>query len=164
MKLLYLLIPIALLCSCDPDPWEEQVTEYTPVLLKRSELETSIKVSSPKSIKQAGKIYRLGNFLFINEKYEGVHVYDNVDPTNPKAIGFIAIPGNVDITTKNDIIYADNAVDLVALRYQNGQIEVLDRERNVFPEMVAPDLGMIPDAFNAENRPANTVIVKWEKS
>lgn len=163
MKLLYLLVPLALLTACDPDPVQEQ-TEYTPILIKRSDLETSIKVGNPRAIKNAGKIYRKDNFLFINEKYEGVHVYDNTDPSAPKAVGFITIPGNIDISTYGSIIYADNAVDLVALTYQNGKIEILDRERNVFPEMVAPDLGWIPDEFNEENRPANTVIINWEKS
>ena len=163
MKLLCLTLalPLVLFSSCVPN--QEELTSYTPVLLKRSELEASIKVEKPRKIKEAGKIYRLGHLLFINEKYEGLHLYNNSDPTNPEAIAFLKIPGNIDITTKDDVIYADNAVDLVTLRYQNDQLQVLDRERNVFPEMVAPDLGRIPDKYNEEQRPANTVIVKWEK-
>ena len=161
MKLLYLLIPTLLLSACVEEP--ETYTEYTPVLLKRTDLEQSIKVEAARPIKNTGKIYRKGSLLFINEKFEGVHVYNNSDPKKPVALGFIKIPGNVDITIKNDIIYADNAVDLVTLRYANNQIQVLDRDREVFPEIVAPDFGNIPDQYTAENRPENTVIVKWEK-
>ncbi|WP_417601957.1 hypothetical protein [Owenweeksia hongkongensis] len=161
MKLLYLLIPALLLTACGEEP--ETYTEYTPVLLKRSDLEKSIKVESARPINDAGKIYRKGSLLFINEKFEGVHVYNNADPKKPVALGFIKIPGNVDITINNDIIYADNAVDLVALRYSNEQIQILDRDRDVFPEIVAPDFGNIPDEYTAANRPENTVIVKWEK-
>lgn len=161
MKLLYLIIPALILSSCGEEP--ERYTEYTPVLLKRTDLEKSIALEAARPIKDAGKIYRKGNLLFINEKFEGVHVYNNADPKKPVALGFIKIPGNVDITINNDIIYADNAVDLVALRFNNNSIQLLDRDREVFPEIVAPDFGNIPDEYTAANRPENTVIVKWER-
>ncbi len=161
MKLLYPIILAALLLSCRPQP--VRYTEYAPVLIERAELEKSIRLESARPIKNAGKIYRKDNLIFINEKYEGIHVYNNVDPTNPVALGFIRIPGNMDITIKNDIIYADNAVDLVTLRYSNSIIEILDRDRNTFPEMVAPDFGVVPAEYSPENRPKNTIIVKWEK-
>ena len=161
MKLIRLLLPLLLLTACEEEP--ETYTAYTPVLMKRADLENSIEVTAVKKIKKAGKIYRKGTLLFINEKFEGVHVYNNADPSNPVALGFMKIPGNVDITINNDIIYADNAVDLVSLRYSNNEIVELSRERNVFPEIVAPDMGSIPDEFLPENRPANTVIVNWEK-
>lgn len=161
MKLLRLLIPVLLLTACVEEPVTQ--TAYTPILMKRADLENSITVTGARKIKKAGKIYRKGTLLFINEKFEGVHVYNNADPANPIALGFITIPGNVDISIKNDIIYADNSVDLVSLRYTNNEIVELHRERNVFPEIVAPDMGSIPDEYLPENRPANTVIVNWEK-
>lgn len=161
MRVIKLLGALLLLTACIEEP--ETETAYTPVLMSRADLETSIKVSAPRKIDEAGKIYRKGDLLFINEKYKGVHVYNNADPASPVALGFILIPGNVDITIKGDIIYADNAVDLVSLKYKSEGIQVQHRERNVFPEIVAPDMGTIPDAFTAGQRPANTVIVNWEK-
>ena len=161
MKIIQLLSFMLLFTACVEE--RETETAYTPVLMSRTDLETSIKVSSPRKINKAGKIYRAGNLLFINEKFEGVHVYNNASPSNPVALGFIDIPGNVDITIKGDIIYADNAVDLVSLRYENNTIKGLHRERNVFPEIVAPDMGSIPYDFTPDQRPANTVIVNWEK-
>lgn len=162
-KILSFIVAATLAVSCVPDE-ANPVTEYTPVLIHRDDLAKSIKMESVREIEDPGKIYRNGNLLFINEKYEGVHVIDNTDPANPSKIGFIKIIGNVDIAMTGNIIYADNAVDLVTLRYDGTSVEVLDRELDVFPEPVAPDFGSIPAEFNSENRPANTVIVRWEKS
>ncbi len=153
---------IIFMASCTPDE-TVAVTEYKPVLVDRAELVKSVKMEGIREIEDAGKIYRNGNLLFINEKYEGVHVIDNSDPTNPTKLGFIKIVGNVDIAMTGNIMYADNAVDLITLRYDGTGVTVLDREENVFPEPVAPDWGSIPEEFNEKNRPANTVIVKWVK-
>ena len=167
MKKLFLLSSVLLtLSSCwDMGSTSEPVdaTSYTPVIMERTDLEASIKWQPGQSIKNYGKIYRKGNLLFINERYEGIHVIDNADPENPAHIGFITIPGNVDIAMMDNTIYADNATDLVAISYTNNTIEVKSREKSVFPEPTPPDGGYIPAKYAASNRPANTVIVKWEK-
>lgn len=149
--------------SCYVEPNETNFnSEYQPVLMERSALATSIKWVEPKMLGTSGKIYIKDDFLFINEKFEGIHVYDNSDPTNPIAKGFITIPGNVDISIRNDIFYADNARDLVTFRVvNNSSIELLDRNENVFPELRPPDVIGIPYEYLEENRPENTVIVKW---
>ncbi len=161
-KVFSLLVAVIFMASCTPDQ-TTAVTEYKPVLVDRAELAKSVKMEGIREIENAGKIYRNGNLLFINEKYEGVHIIDNSDPKNPTKLGFIKIIGNVDIAMDGNIMYADNAVDLITLRYDGSEVTVLDREENVFPEPVAPDWGSIPEEFNEENRPANTVIVKWVK-
>lgn len=163
-KLIYLAL-VPLLAACWPEePMDmQQVSEYEPILMSRDELANSIQLQEAREIKEAGKIYRKGHYLFINEKYEGIHVYNNIDPTNPKAIGFIKILGNVDMAMKNNIIYADNATDLIAIKYDVDDIEVVSRNVNVFPEVVPPDMGSVPSDYLPQNRPENTVIVKWEK-
>ncbi len=153
------------LASCDPvqgdSPDFINATAYEPILMQRADLEQSIKLKGARSLQNTGKIYVKDPFLFINEKYEGVHIYNNVDPTDPKNIGFIQIPGNVDIAIKDNIIYADNSVDLVALEWDGTNLTVKDRDRDVFPEITPPDFGAVPTDYLPENRPANTVIVKW---
>ncbi len=152
------------LSSCLVEPVEEiPLTAYTPVLMQRADLEKSLAVLPPREIKQAGKIYIYGSMLYINERYRGVHVFDNSDPTNPTAIAFLNIPGNIDIAIKNGVMYADNSVDLVSLDYDGQGITTFDRQRNVFPEVVPPDFGRVPSEFLTENRPENTVIVRWEE-
>ena len=160
---LYLSIPI-LMSGCGKYTEEyEPYSEYQPVLMHRSELEKSISFIDPQPLVNSGKIYIKDHLLFINELFRGVHVYDNSDPANPVALGFITLPGNVDISVDGDIVYADNAVDLVAFTFDGNGIQVLDRNRDVFPELSPPDLsGYIPFEFTKEERPENTVIVRWE--
>ncbi len=51
-----------------------------------------------------GKIYFKDNYIFINDKYEGIHIIDNMDSANPQNISYITIPGNTDISIKEFII------------------------------------------------------------
>ena len=160
--ILLLFVPVFLSTSCykDPyDPYEE--SRYQPVLMRRADLEKSIKWIDSKKIVNPGKIYVKDNLLFINEKFEGVHVYDNSDPSNPIALGFMVIPGNLDIAIKGDIVYADNSVDLVTFRFSNGALNMLDRNTNVFPELTPPDNFRVPSVYQSDERPENTVIIKW---
>jgi hypothetical protein len=152
------------LTACNPSEIDEPSyiwqSQFEPVIMERADLEKSIKLIEPQTIKDFGKIYIKDSLLFVNEKYEGVHILDNSDPSNPENLGFIVIPGNIDISITNNIIYADNSVDLVAIKYNSNGVEVVDRNREVFPELNAPDGGNY--SYNALNdRPENSVIVKW---
>ncbi|MGB0178258.1 MAG: hypothetical protein ACPF9D_13920, partial [Owenweeksia sp.] len=151
-----------LLACTSPEP-DMPVSEFKAILMERAELEKSIKLVDPQPLVNAGKIYIKDHLLFINEKYRGVHVYDNSNPAQPEILGFITIPGNIDISVDGNIIYADNAVDLVAFNYDGNTIQMLDRNRDIFPELSPPDLpGSIPYEYTKEQRPDNTVIVRWE--
>lgn len=163
-----LLMSIALV-SCDllsdDVPETSATTSYSPVLMKRVDLEKSVKVEDARTLKNPGKIYTFGNYIFISEQYEGIHVVDNSDPSNPVNISFVAIPGCVDMAVKNNVMYADNAVDLVSLSIENiSDIKVISRNTNVFPELVPPDLIALPEKYKQENRPENTIIIGWKKS
>lgn len=152
------------LTACDPEmndvSYYPAQSQYEPVIMDRADLEKSIKLVAPQTIKDYGKIYIKDSLLFVNEKYEGIHIVDNSDPSNPENLGFIVIPGNIDISIINNIIYADNAVDLVAIKYSTNGVEVVDRNREVFPEIGVPDGGSY--SYNAiSDRPENSVIVKW---
>lgn len=140
-----------------------EYTAYSPILSTRAELENSILIEGPKDLKSPGKIYSKDQFLFISDRFNGVHIYDNSDPKNPVNLGFIRILGAFDIAMKNKVLYVDNAVDLVALDLSNPeQIEQTQRIKNVFPEPPPPDGLSIPNNFLPENRPENTIIVGWK--
>ncbi len=167
-KGIYLAFPILaiLLTSCpsvisDPPPLE-QGTAYKPIIMERATLESSIAFSAATELNQTGKIYSYGIYILINEKYEGIHVFKNADPRNPEKIGFIRIPGCVDMAVKNNILYADNAVDLVAIDISAlPEINITKRVASVFPELTPPDLTYVPQIYSEQRRPENTVIVKW---
>jgi len=83
--------------------------------MTKAQFRKNIEASSTRKLENPGKMYFYQNYLFINEQGKGVHVYDMTDETNPIKISFYDIPGNFDIAVKNNIMYADNAIDLVAL-------------------------------------------------
>ena len=68
---------------------------------------------------------------------KGVHIIDNTSPSHPVNLGFIEIPGNADIAIKNNILYADSYVDLVALDISDvNDIREVDRVKDIFPGIV----------------------------
>mgnify|MGYP005845891257 CR=1 FL=1 len=157
-----LLVLALALNSCiegDDDIARIPDTKYEPILMKRSDLEKSVSLMPPQPLQNTGKIYVKDNFIFVNERYRGVHVIDNTDPKNPENKGFIRVPGNIDLAVKGNFIYVDNAVDMVTLRWFGDSLKVTDRVKEVFPAFEPPDGGF----YQFAERPENTVIVKWEE-
>ncbi|GAB4343775.1 MAG: hypothetical protein OHK0038_23860 [Flammeovirgaceae bacterium] len=147
------------------EEWYEPETDYSPILITRTELENSISFTDKNvPLQNLGKIYSYGKYLLISERYKGVHIFDNENPASPRKLGFIRILGSVDIAVKDGILYADNAVDLVAIDITNfNNLKVTQRIKYHFPELTPPDNRRVPNAYLPENRPENTIIVAWEK-
>ncbi|NJM16906.1 MAG: hypothetical protein HC896_17380 [Bacteroidales bacterium] len=143
-------------------PIEEPYHEHKPVFMTREVLEKSVEMLPPREMVKTGKIYVHGNYLFVNERYKGIHVVDNSLPANPKKEGFIRIPGCIDMAVKGEVVYADNAVDLIAIDVSNMKsIKVTKRNSDIFPELTPPNTDVVPQKYNKANRPANTIIVEW---
>lgn len=160
--LLSLFILTLLLNSCwglgqDDDNIIDPVTnDYAAVIISRSELEDAVEALPPQDVIQSGKIYIKDNFMFINEVNKGFHVYNYSNPQNPVKIGFIQIPGATDLAIRNNIIYINQAVDLVTLTYNqtDNSITVSNRNRNVFPTKLSPQ-GF--EAYVNENM----IVIDW---
>jgi hypothetical protein len=133
--------------------------------MKYVDLPGSIKFLSPVKIIKPGKIYYKDKYIFISERYKGIHIIDNNDPYNPLNIGFINVPGCLDIAIKDSILYTDNAVDLIAIDLSKlpDSIYVTKRLQRVLPEPLPPDGSPIPIEFQPARRPKNTVIVEWRQ-
>lgn len=101
-----------------------EVEGYKPVYVPKDEAKV-IKVLPPQEVTTQGKIYVKGNYIFIGDVNLGIHVVDNTDPRNPKKIAFIRIYGNHDIAIKDNILYADNIDDLVAMDISDIQNPVV---------------------------------------
>ena len=139
--------------------------QYEPVFMYRSEMENAIRLEGPKMLENPGKIYIKDHCLFIVEQYRGIHVIDNSNPEDPDKVGFIHIDGCIDLAVKGDVLYADNAVDLLAIKLAENlaSIEVTSRNKNVFPEFKAPD-GRSLSFEEEQARPANAVLVRWKNN
>ena len=122
--------------SCVKDQCQREITyvKEIPVYMSFADIRADIRMEASKELVNPGKIYFYNNYIFINEKREGVHIIDNNDPSAPDNIGFLPIPGNVDIAIRNQVLYADNFTDLLSidlLDLQNPRL--LKRTQNAFP-------------------------------
>lgn len=87
----------------------------------------------PQPISNLGKIYYKSPYIYVNERFRGIHVIDNTDPTQPIAIAFIQIYGCEDIAINGDILYADNYTDLVAIDISDiNNVIVVDRVEDLY--------------------------------
>lgn len=138
-----------------------EVMGYTPVYASPDDLE--IEFLSPQPLKNPGKIYYYNRYFFINERFEGIHIYNNFNPENPINMGFIQIKGNVDIAIRDNVLYADNLQDLVSIDISNIQTPtVLQRVEDVIPSsnLFPPQLNVY---FECPN-PEKGVIVAWKEA
>lgn len=146
-----------LICTSSTGPIYDR-SIYSPVFMERSELERSVFFDQNNhDLVTPGKIYCKGDFIFINEKYKGIHIIDNSNPKLPRQVGFINAPGCLDLAIKGNMLYLDNAVDLVA--FDLSSKTVTERIKNVFPEPMSP-----ANDYYHSNLPANMILVGWRKN
>ncbi len=125
----------AFLTGCENDKCTrtEEYTAFEPVYKRIDEMRAPANYVAGKGLTAPGKIFYYKGFLLINEMNQGVHVIDNSNPEDPKNLGFIEIPGNLDMAVHNDILYADSYLDLVAIDMTNPQAPVeVNRVQDVF--------------------------------
>lgn len=129
---------IFVMSGCE-DKYTEQYLSLEPVYMSYKDFREAVKVESTHSLQKPGKIYYKDNYLFINEIMKGIHVYNNANPVSPQYVGFIAIPGNVDMVIKGNIMYADSYIDLVGIDISNpAAAKEVARLKSVFPYSVPP--------------------------
>lgn len=113
---------------------EHTYTANVPVYMSWSDLRKSTEPQTSRAIVEQGKIYLKDNLLFVNEKYKGIHLFDNSNPSSPLDRGFIEIPGNVDMAVKGNFLYADSYVDLVVFDISDiGNPTEVYRLKDIFP-------------------------------
>lgn len=135
--ILSVLLGLSLVFEGCSDTCEDQTTYsyYEPVYTSLSVIRGSVEVQAPQPITSVGKIYFKDDYLFVNQPGEGIHVINNQDPENPQPTHFIVIPGNVDMAIRNNILYADSYIDLVALDITNlDQVVEVGRLENIFSQ------------------------------
>ena len=136
--ILLLILGSCLLFSCSED--DSDYADYIvarPLTISKADFEANIGVLPPKLIESSGKIYAYKKYIFVNDKFQGIHVIDNRNPKAPKKIAYLKIPGNVDISVKNDYLYADSLSDLIVIDISNiDNIKEVNRLKDVLNENV----------------------------
>lgn len=162
LLILPVLIAFASLISCEDDTDAQLSTVAVPVTQSVADFRASVKIQEPRDIGESGKIYAWRDYIFVNDKNEGVHIIDNTDPFNPEKIKFLKIPRNMDIAIKDEKLYADNGMDLVVFDISDiDNITELARVENVFPNYyaIAPQGASYVDLENFD--PQQEVIVGY---
>jgi hypothetical protein len=151
-----------LFTNCDKEKATQTRIWYTPNYKPLTEVRAEMKSSAARGLKNPGKIYIYGNYIFLSETNEGIHIIDNSKPATPKNIAFIPIPGNVDLAVTGNTLYADSYSDLVVLDISDPLAVTAKKFfDNMFPYR-NPYYG-----YSGVSRPANIdsikVIVSWTR-
>lgn len=146
-----------LFAACESETGTEcttEIDEYIPIETSLNDLR-SISFSQNEEMANTGKVMAYKNYLLVNEVGKGIHVLDNSDSQNLTKIGFIEILGNRDMAVKDDILYADNYVDLLSIDISTiTNPTLIDIEEFVF------NSGYITDA--TASNPSAPFIVAYE--
>jgi len=134
LKFFFLSLIFFSFMSCYNDETDyEFVNVATAEVMSKSEFRSSVKIIAPQTIQMLGKIYTYNNFIFVNDVNKGIHIIDNSNPVTPKAIAYIKIPGNEDISVKDNYLYADSATDLLVFDISNiNTVSLVERLEDVF--------------------------------
>ncbi len=150
------------LFSCDKNDGE--YADYLvarPLTMSLAEFKNSVDVVAPEPIDESGKIYAYEDYIFVNDKYKGVHVIDNSNPEAPRKVSFIKIAGNVDISVKDNYLYADSITDLIVLDISDiNDIKIVNRLDNVLRDNVIWPAEA--DIFEYDGSGQNGILVGWE--
>lgn len=140
---------------------EDKVVEgYKPIYATTEDLST-VETRQNEPLQRPGRIYVYEQYLLVNDKAKGIHIYDNSNPSAPTHQSFIEIPGNMDFSVRNNILYADNITDMVLVDISDVTKPVfVSRIKSVFP------IQQFPDEFGAFEcaDPSKGIVVGWEKT
>lgn len=143
------------------DQYTEVFTANSPLYMSYEDLRASVKTTGARELENPGKIYFKDGYIFINEEMKGIHIIDNRNPRSPQNLRFIEIPGNVDLAIKNNVLYADSYIDMVAIDISDkANPTEINRVKDVFPYMT-------PTPENEDYRLASVdkdkgVVIGWE--
>ncbi len=152
---------VFLFSGCMKDKVTRTYKISTPIYEVLTTFRESIKSQSPIAIETTGKLTVIGKYIFLSEPLKGIHIIDNSDPSSPKNVSFINIPGNEDMAIKGNTLYADAYGDLVSFDISDPvHVTAKNFSANVFPDHsnyymgnFIPGVIINPDSIN--------VIIGW---
>ena len=135
LSCLLLVAAAALLTGCQQDTCSrnQEYTRYEPVYKNLEEMRVPVTFDASRPLTNPGKIFYYNGYLFVNEINEGIHIYDNTNPESPVSIGFLTIPGNLDMAVNGHYLYVDSYLDLLAIDIADPKAPVqAERVNDVF--------------------------------
>ena len=134
------LVSLFFISCSDSNEEDSEYADYLvarPLIMSRAEFASSVDILPPQPIDESRKVYAYQEYVFINDKSKGVHIIDNSNPQQPVKIAFLEIPGNVDISVKDNFLFADSIMDLIVLDISDiNNIEQVNRLEGVLRDGV----------------------------
>lgn len=133
-KILLFLLLAAFQWSCTDECTQTRTyAVWTPYTIGYETILKGISTSAPQDLKEPGKIYAYKQYLLVGEVKKGIHIIDNSNPRSPQPLSFVKIPGVLDFAIKDNVLYADSYMDLVALDLSNPQqVRETGRKAKIF--------------------------------
>jgi len=154
-RFLLSIVAAMVLSSCLKDEVRQQYTFFRPVYKTRAEVRSEAKSTLPVAIAMPGKLFIKGSYVFLNEVDKGIHIIDFSQPSSPKNLAFLKIPGCVDMAVRGHFLYADCYTDLVTIDISDPrQVTVKKFIEGVFPHRRYSN-GFVADT--------NLVITEWSR-
>jgi hypothetical protein len=154
---------VLLLPGCMKDKIRKTYQITTPVFETLTKLRESIKSQPAISIMAPGKITVAGKYILLAEQGKGIHVIDNSNPSTPRNVSFINIPGNEDLAITGNTLYADSYGDLVTFDISDPlDVKAENFVTNIFPDhnnYYYPSAGYLTDT--SHNADSINIIIGW---
>ena len=94
-----------------------------------------ISTQGPRESEDQGLVLEVDNFIYINERFKGIHVFDNTDLSNPIKTYFWNIPGNTEFSIVGNELFADNSRHLIVLDISDkSDIQYVSHVEDVYTE------------------------------
>ncbi len=107
--------------------------DANPVYMDYATLRSAVQVTDAKPLTDVSRVYIYQNAVLLNSRNQGIHVLDNTDPANPRNVAFIEIPGNTEISIRDNNLYVDSYIDLVTLNISDANnVTEVAREQDIF--------------------------------
>ncbi len=140
-----------MLAGCGKDEGTVTLT-YNKATAIYGDIETvrATPLSAPaRPIDNPGKIFFGEDLLLVGEEGEGIHIFDNTDPSSPTALGFVQLPFTNEFYVDKSFIYAESHYDFVKIDISNPASPTLvDREENAFTLPITNDKGEVLMGFD----------------
>jgi hypothetical protein len=147
-------------CKDEPNFPVGNVQGVKPIYASASDMQISFTFLPAQQLINPGKMVRYGTYLIISEQRQGIHFFNNVDPANPKPLGFLQIAGNTDMAVRNDVLYADNGASLVAIDIKDlNHLKILSRA-NIWSLVVPNEGGTYFECIDTTKGP----VIGWDET
>ncbi|MCI5059431.1 MAG: hypothetical protein MRY83_25180 [Flavobacteriales bacterium] len=159
MSVIFILAILTITGCKDKIIQERNFMANVPVYMSEEAFENAIQSMPAQPLSNPGKIFYKDQYLFINDRLNGIHIVDNSNPDAPSNIAYISIPGNRDLVVKGNTLYADSYTDLVTIDVSDPtNVQQIDRIEDVFMESFPAFENNYP-VYGLKD--TNAVVVAW---